>query len=344
MENEIIIAKIRNSRLIFQVFVLLFFVIISNSLANNLYVDGKLSSDCTNGNYSIANRNCSGNDGIAYRTIGRAASAVTAGDIVYIRDGIYNEQLTITQGGSVGSPIIFQNYCGEKPILDGDKQLPSGSGLISINSKNHIKIIGLTICNSKYYGIQAKGGCDDITIQKCKVMYSNHGGIIFESSSNIIIDGCEVHHNNDLGLSAWHEAITMTGVSGFEIKNCTVYENKEEGIDAKYGSTNGSIHHNEAYSNNGPNIYVDAANNIEIYNNKLYNTMGQKPGIMLAVEEQASKNITYNCNVYNNVIYDNNSGIGFWIESGASSYGYIKDCTILNNTIHSNAANGGSGS
>ena len=337
-------VKIRQcyKRKISHLYLLAFLFIISNSWAGAIYVDGKLSSDCPNRNYSIANRDCSGYDGNAYRTIQAAVNVAKAGDIVYIRENIYFEKVLIARNGTINNPIIFQNYPDEKPVIDGNnKTLPSGNGLISLNDKDYIKIIGLTISNSKYYGIQAWGGCDNITIQKCEVLYSNHGGIIFESSSNIIVDSCEVHHNNDLGLSAWQEAITMTGVNSFEVKNCKVHHNKEEGIDAKYGAINGSIHHNEAYSNNGPNIYVDGANHIEIYNNKVYNTMGQKSGIMLAVEEHANRYITTNCNIYNNLIYDNNSGICFWIESGAYNYGYISDCYIMNNTIHSNEVNGG---
>ena len=171
--------------------------IISNSWAGIIYVDGKLSSDCQNGNYCIANRDCSGYDGNAYRTIQAAVNVAKAGDIVYIRENNYFEKVTIVRNGTINNPIILQNYADEKPVIDGNnKTLPSGNGLISIKDKDHIKIIGLTISNSKYYGIQAWGSCDDITIQKCEVMYSNHGGIIFESSSNIIIDSCEVHHNN----------------------------------------------------------------------------------------------------------------------------------------------------
>lgn len=57
-----------------------------------IYVDGHLPSDCTNGNYSIANHNCTGLDGNAYKTVQEGINAATGGnDTVYIRAGTYQE-------------------------------------------------------------------------------------------------------------------------------------------------------------------------------------------------------------------------------------------------------------
>lgn len=306
-----------------------------------IFVDRQLPSDCTSGNYSIDQRDCSGSDANAYNTIQKAATVVSPGDTVQVRAGTYLERVTIPTSGTVDAYITFRNYLAERPVIDGQKTLPSGNGLVFLQNRAYIQIIGFTITDSQYYGIQATDGSHHIVVQDCEVMYSNHGGMVFDGGSNITIDNCDVHHNNDLGLSAWHEAITLNGVDTFEVKHSRVYHNKEEGIDAKYGSTNGRIHDNEVYSNNGPNIYVDAANNLNIFSNRIYNTTGQKPGIMLSVEENPNRYVTFNINIYNNLIYDNDSGIGFWIGPRAKRYGFVSDSTIINNTIHSNNANGG---
>jgi hypothetical protein len=322
-------------------FLLTLCVPISHAWAAVLFVDGQLPSDCSSGNYSIAQRKCSGFDAKAYTTLQKAANVVSPGDTVQVRAGTYVERLNIPTSGTASAYITFRNYSGERPVIDGQKTLPSGNGLIFLNNKAYIQLIGLTTLNSQFYGIQATGGSHHILVQDCEVMYSNHGGVVFDGGSNITVDNCDVHNNNDLGLSAWNEAITLNGVNTFEVKHSRIHHNKEEGIDAKYGATNGAIHHNEVYSNNGPNIYVDAANNIRIFSNRIYNTTGQKSGIMLSVEENPNRYVTFNISIYNNLIYDNDSGIGLWIESGAASYGRVSDFSIVNNTIHSNNANGG---
>ncbi|MUH36296.1 T9SS C-terminal target domain-containing protein [Zobellia amurskyensis] len=52
-----------------------------------------------------------------YLTISKAAGEATAGDIVYIREGTYQETLIPANSGSPGQPIVFQSFPGEKVII-----------------------------------------------------------------------------------------------------------------------------------------------------------------------------------------------------------------------------------
>lgn len=58
-----------------------------------------------------------------YLTISKAASVAVAGDVVYIREGTYEETLTPANSGTAGSPIIFQSYPGEKVIISAMQAL-----------------------------------------------------------------------------------------------------------------------------------------------------------------------------------------------------------------------------
>src|SRR5204862_4966006 len=53
-----------------------------------IFVDNQLTANCLNNNYSVANRNGSGSDGIAYSSLQWAANVARAGDVVYIRGGL----------------------------------------------------------------------------------------------------------------------------------------------------------------------------------------------------------------------------------------------------------------
>jgi hypothetical protein len=83
-----------------------------------IYVDKKLTYNCL-GNYSIANRNCSGSDGDAYKNFSGAIEAAQPGDSVLIRNGTYPETLRPKNSGLAGNPITFKSYNGERVLVTG---------------------------------------------------------------------------------------------------------------------------------------------------------------------------------------------------------------------------------
>jgi len=56
-----------------------------------------------------------------FATIQKAASIMKAGDVCYIREGIYHETVTPANSGTIEFPIRFKAYNGENVILDGTK-------------------------------------------------------------------------------------------------------------------------------------------------------------------------------------------------------------------------------
>jgi len=285
-----------------------------------------------------------------FRTVQKAADVVQAGKTVYIRDGTYHERVIIKSSGSATAGYVtFRNYPGETAILDGQKNLPvdgdSWKGLLNVYQNDYIRFQGLMLRNSHRYGIYVSSSVDHLEIDNNIVEYSDHGGIVIGPyngyATNVIVSHNTVRYNNDIGLTAGNEAITIRAVDTFEVSYNNVHDNKEEGIDLKGGATNGKVHHNHVHHNNGPNIYVDSANTIDIYNNEVHHDTGNKAGIMLGVEGWASPEVTHHIDIYNNTIYEGYTGIRFYIGSDAASYGTINDCRIFNNTIYANKLRGG---
>ncbi|GIZ09606.1 hypothetical protein FUMI01_23330 [Flavobacterium sp. UMI-01] len=79
--------------------------------AKNIYV-------AKNGNDSNA-----GTEASPYLTISKAATVAVAGDVVYIKQGTYEETLTPTNSGTAGNPIVFQSYPGDKVIISAMEAL-----------------------------------------------------------------------------------------------------------------------------------------------------------------------------------------------------------------------------
>mgnify|MGYP001238104980 FL=1 len=94
--------------------------------ATNYYVATSYGHDTNNNGTSLAT---------PFKTIGKAASVMSAGDKCYIRQGRYHETITINNlDGSSGSAIVFTNYNNERVIIDGTT--PITSTWVQIGSSN----------------------------------------------------------------------------------------------------------------------------------------------------------------------------------------------------------------
>jgi len=270
-----------------------------------------------------------------YSSISEAGSAAGPGDLILISGGTY-DGFSVSNGGSSGSPIKYCGVPGEEVVI---QNAPSDRGIISITGQSHLEFINLIVRGSSNYGVYTDQS-DNITFRNFEVDTSQDGGLVILATSNILVDGCKIHGTNSRGTSANQEALTIgSGSSNFEVRYCEVYDNGEEGIDAKYNANaNGKIHNNRVWNNRGPNIYVDSAVGVEIYNNISHSTTeGSKAGITIAAETTyggaENPRESSNIQIYNNVLYGNaGGGIDFWTESG----GTISDVSVFNNTIANN--------
>jgi chitodextrinase len=77
-------------------------------------------------NYYVATNDANASDSkdgktltTPFKTIQKAATVAKAGDVVYIRAGVYREKVTPTNSGSQTTPIVFQSYNNEEVIIKG---------------------------------------------------------------------------------------------------------------------------------------------------------------------------------------------------------------------------------
>ncbi|MFC4763129.1 right-handed parallel beta-helix repeat-containing protein [Dyella koreensis] len=200
--------------------------------------------------------NAAGTLDAPWRTIGRAARSVLAGDTVYVRGGIYKETVDVRQSGSAAAgPIVFASYPGETAALNGSGLVvPAGAmrGLWNLNNVSYVTIQGFDV---GYYstnsstatpvGIYISGGGSQVQIlgnrihdivnklERCPngnafgiEVYANDPAT---SISGLTIDGNEVDHLR-LGCS---ESLSLTGnVEQWTISNNKVHDNDNIGIAA----------------------------------------------------------------------------------------------------------------
>ena len=284
-----------------------------------------------------------------WKTIQKAANTVKQGDTVNIAGGIYKERVTIQSSGSADNYITFTNYPGEAVIIDGTG-IDWGydwNSLVNLNSKAYIKLIGLQVINSRWFGIGSTpdaNGCENVTIQNCSTNNTKGSGIIFFHGKDIIIDGNSVEQACT-GTKSTQEGISLSDIATFEIRNNHVFNITNsipdaggEGIDVKQGSTNGKIFNNIVNDVVKVGIFIDAYSkhqyNIEVYGNKVFNST---KGIAVAAEHNG---FLENVRIYNNLVYNCvNWGfaVGGW---GSGNTHAMKDISFVNNTTY-NIGDGG---
>ncbi|MDU0354067.1 right-handed parallel beta-helix repeat-containing protein [Paraglaciecola aquimarina] len=90
---------------------LIFFMSASSTSARDIYV-AKTGDNSADGSFSSP-----------YLTLSKAAEQAQAGDVVYIREGEYEEVLAPTNSGRENEPIIFQSYNNEKVVISAMQAL-----------------------------------------------------------------------------------------------------------------------------------------------------------------------------------------------------------------------------
>lgn len=88
--------------------------------SSGIYVDRALTANCTLGNYSIAQRNCGGTDGNAYRRIFSGLAALASGKTLFIRAGTYVENSATQVLGAFGSMTTVSAFPRELVVWEND--------------------------------------------------------------------------------------------------------------------------------------------------------------------------------------------------------------------------------
>jgi parallel beta-helix repeat protein len=148
-----------------------------------------------------------------WKTLSKANRTLKAGDTLYIRDGIYAEDINPVNSGTPSAPILIQNYNNEEVIVKG----PASGEEIAVvalgypgsatgwGASSYITLEGLTI-DPAYarYGIVIYGDNSQYNlIRHCRLINSIGGkrdGILIGSAKHTIVENCTIDGNWRLGI------------------------------------------------------------------------------------------------------------------------------------------------
>jgi parallel beta-helix repeat protein len=148
------------------------------SIGKTYYVDGIKGLD----------RNLGTSEKSPFKTIDRANKLVAAGDTVLVKNGTYNENLTIVASGTAKSWITFKTFPGHQPFVKGS------SGAFNVVS-SYVKIIGFEIVSVAENGIAIGGGNHHVQILNNKVHDCGCNGIGGIKTDYLTIENNIVYRN-----------------------------------------------------------------------------------------------------------------------------------------------------
>jgi len=196
-----------------------------------------------------------------------ALSTLQGGDVLFLRGGVYAlsmsglKRVTIpaSASGSSSKPTIIESYPGEIAVIDGgdlrrDTYEQKNQGSVRVEA-DYVKIRKIEVRNMPEFGISITG--NNVVVEGCEAHHNGLSGIFAHHISNALIQNNISHHNSDagLGVNRWNydDGDNADGIGVAYSKNSTirhniVYLNSDDGIDV-WGSSNMLIAGNKAYRN-----------------------------------------------------------------------------------------------
>jgi hypothetical protein len=229
----------------------------------------------TNGNNSNP-----GTEGQPFRTISKGVSVLAPGNTLYIRGGVYQEQVTVSKSGTASQPIKILAYPGETPVIDGNNyQLPTGDwGVLFKLLGNYIQVSGLEVRYSNWMGVGLYGEYDEV--HNLNVHHNMENGILAVGNYGLV-EGCNVWSNaysNYQGKKTrgnWASGLSAARhPTGAVLRGNTVYDNWGEGL-STYEAVGTLMEDNVVYDNK-QNVYLSDSTGVMFRRNLVYCTPGNE--------------------------------------------------------------------
>lgn len=291
---------------------LLVFFSASDDLCATTYYVNKAGSD---GNSCATAQ--SPTDANGKLTIGSALSCTTTGqaDEVIVGDGVYSESLlnTIKSGASSGSKM----HLHAENALAATIRAPSGSRVITLTSKNFIKISGFNIDGVNLSG---SGVVIDLTDSGTLCTYIEFGdnviensldSLIFASGDNFWFHGNVMRHTVGAGALQQDHLLYSGNVTNMLVEDNTFSDAPGYGIHNYYEpwasannrASTSTIRRNTFFNCRSGMAIISTANGSTFYNNVGYDN-GESADGWGGVRTQQSNNVK----IWNNTFHSNGTG------------------------------------
>lgn len=245
-------------------------------------------------NYYVATDGDDSNSGTEtnpLRTIQEAVDRVSAGDLVYVRGGTYEQTngnpISIDEvAGTESEPIRLEGYPGERPRLQWEGGSVSGwdkdGGFHIQRNSPYWEFRNLEVTESPFCGfwVDRDDGSHSIVFEDLNLHHNGNTGIQV-SVGNCTFRNVISHNNHDPANDGENaDGLVIAFSDGGLIENCVVHTNSDDGIDL-WRSSNITIRNTISHSNG-------------------YDDAGDGNGFKLGGTESSGNQRIERCVAYNN--------------------------------------------
>lgn len=286
-----------------------------------------------------------------FQSFARGVSVLQPGDTLYIREGIWTEQIRLVdKTGTPGNYITIAGYPGETVTIQYVDRIENGIGPISVRGKrgyfNFENLVLDGVNTTKKTGWQIRDGNHHFILRNLEIKNFKYNGLYIEATDIQVID-CKIHDAMPApppNGSAYYYGIYINRGSNILIQGNEIHHNSGGGIHIYPGPlSNVVIRGNKLHHNN----YIDISNvegivvfqksstpidGVEIYNNLIYRNGVNQPGSGRSGGIRVSNGVT-GTKIWNNTIYGN-KGWGINVQFGPG--GYPRNTVVQNNIIFAN--------
>jgi hypothetical protein len=215
--------------------------------------------------YVRASAGSNSNDGRspneAFQSIGRAVQQASAGDVIVVGPGQYDEAIIDPPTGSADRLLTFLGDPTGRLTGDiaGPVTVDAGGepAAFSLAGAEFVIVDGFTVTGGDMAGIEVRSNSSNVTIRHCESLDNQENGILVRDSSSVLVFDNLVTGNGGNG-------ITVGGTSGsrnVQVVNNTVANNNDRGIRVGEGSaasTNVDLQNNIIQDNGGAGVQANA--------------------------------------------------------------------------------------
>lgn len=341
---------------------------------------GGMAADTTDGGVAVATGTATyyvsttGNDrnpgtsAAPWRTLQRAANAVSAGATVYIGAGTY-AGFKLTRSGAPGAPITFRSRPGDVVKIAGDSAHPNvvhlsavshvvlarvrvlkasvkfGAGIF-VEDSSHVTITGSTIRANRSFGILIEDSTT--TIVRGNTITENGTGVrVRRAGSGVVIVRNRIHTNNRMvvndsspGNDYGAQGVALQHTTGrVVVRGNLLWGNRAPSIDwgedgtafEIYGASNVVITGNRVWNNSSileTGTDGPRCNNLRITRNVAYSAKTTGKAVGMMLR----------CASNSLVAHNTIDGVDFWamqLVHGTGSFsGSLEGLRVLNNIVY----------
>jgi parallel beta-helix repeat protein len=247
-----------------------------------------------------------------WRTVQRALDSLQPGETVYVRAGVYRENLSLTRGGTRTQTATVRSYPGERVVLRPAEKDPSYPLRIKTGAA-YVRVQGFVVEGASMPGtvnVYILGRAHDVELARCEIRGAEHGSGIFvdNTASRIDVVANLVHDNNEPGRQ--HQGIYYEASNGVIANNVVFGHTQGFGIQLRTDSRagpNGVIVTNNTVTRNrmGGIVVEHTASSITLVNN--ISAFNQGAGIRgyFSEEDHQDDEVGIGNVVHDNLVYGN---------------------------------------